>query len=332
MPAPSGTFQTFQAVGNREDLSDMIWDISPTEVPFSTRVAKTKASAIAHEWQIDALDAPAVNAQIEGDDAVVNTAVPTVRAGNRTQILAKTVIVSGTQDSVSKAGRETELAYQVMKRMKEIKRDLEFALVGNAASTAGTGSAARRMAGVETWLASNRTSVGTGTAQTTFGLTSGFAATAPLDSTVLGTFTEASLRHVIQLAYVSGGDPTVVMVTPGTKAKMSSTFTGIATRFRDVAAGSQAQIISGADVYVSDFGKHTIIPNRFMRNAPTPTSANTALVLDMEYWALATLRPLRQVALGKTGDNEKRQLVMEATLVSRNQAASGKITDINPLL
>ena len=332
MPAPAGTFQTFQAVGNREDLEDMIWDISPTEVPFSTRVAKIKATAINHEWQIDNLDAAAANAQIEGDDAVVNTAVPTVRAGNRTQILSKTVIVSGTQDSVTKAGRETELAYQVMKRAKELKRDLEFTLVGNQASTAGAAGAARRMAGVETWLNTNRTSVGTGTAQTTFGLTSGQAATAPIDSSVLGTFTESSLRHVIQSAYLNGGDPTVVMVGPGVKSKMSSTFTGIATRFRDVPSGSQAQIISGADVYVSDFGKHTIIPNRFMRNAATPTSANTALVLDMDYWALATLRPLRQTPLGKTGDNEKRQLVMEATLVSRNQAASGKITDINPSL
>ena len=309
----------------------MIWDISPTEVPFSTRVAKTKAEATNHEWQTDALAAPAANAQIEGDDAIVNTAVPTVRAGNRTQILSKTVIVAGTQDAVSKAGRANELAYQTLKRMKEIKRDLERALTGNQAATAGGAASARVLAGVETWLNTNRTSVGTGTSQTTFGLTSGQAATAPIDSTVSGTFTEASLKAVIQAAYINGGDPKVIMVTPGVKSKMSGSFTGIATRFRDVPSGKQAQIISGADVYVSDFGSHTIIPNRFQRNAGlTGNNAQAALVLDMEYWALATLRPLRTVALAKTGDSERRQLIMECTLVSRNEAASGKVSDIDP--
>jgi len=309
----------------------MVWDISPTEVPFSTRVAKVKATATNHEWQTDALASPAANAAIEGDDATTNTAVPTVRLGNRTQILTKTVQVAGTNEAVTKAGRKSEMSYQVMKRMKEIKRDLEFALIGNQAATAGTAAAARRMAGVETWLNSNRVSVGTGTAQTTFGVTSGQAATAPVDSTVTGSFQESNLRTIIQECYLDGGDPKVIMVTPGVKAKMSSTFTGIATRFRDVPSGKQAQIISGADLYVSDFGSHTIIPNRFQRNAGlTGNNSHACLVLDMEYWALATLRPLFTTPLAKTGDSERRQMVMECTLESRNEAASGKITDIDP--
>jgi hypothetical protein len=323
MAVPTGTFQTAQAVGNREDLEDIIWDISPTETPFATMVAKGKAKAVYHEWQTDSLDAAATNAAIEGDDAATNTATPTVRLRNYCQILTKTVRVSGTQDAVDKAGRDTELAYQVRKRMEEIKRDLEYALIRNQASSAGNGSStSARLAGVESWLATNKTSVGTGTAQTTPGYSGGTVA-APTDSTVAGTLTENSLKAVIQAVWAAGGDPKVLMVGPATKSKVSSAFTGIATRYRDVPAGKQAQVISGVDLYVSDFGSHRIVPNRFMRD-------QNILVLDMEYWQLAQLRPLRQFELAKTGDSERRQMLMECTLVSRNEKASGKVTDINP--
>jgi hypothetical protein len=321
---PSGTFQTFQAVGNREDLSDIISNISPTETPFYTKAKKGTASATFHEWQTDALDAAATNAAIQGNDAVVNTAVPTVRLRNYCQILTKTVSVSGTQDAVSKAGRASELAYQMTKRSKELKRDVEYALIRNQASTSGAAGAGATLASVESWLATNKTSVGTGTAQTTPGYSGGTVAS-PTDSSVAGTVTEAALKSVIQACWTQGGDPGVLMVGPATKSKVSSSFTGIATRYREVPGMNQAAIVSGVDLYISDFGEHEIVPNRFMRD-------QNILVLDMDYWTVASLRGFQSFDLAKTGDSNKKQILTELTLVSNNEKASGKVTDINPAL
>ncbi len=322
MAVPSGTFQTFQAVGNREDLSNLIFNISPTECPFSSMARRTKVKAVFHEWQTDALDAAATNAQIEGNDAVVNTAVPTVRLRNYTQILAKTVSVSETQQAAETAGRDDEFDYQVAKRSKELKRDLEFACVRNQPSTVGGAGTAQMMASVESWLATNKTSAGQGTAQTTPGYSGGTVA-APTDSTTAGTVVEAMLKNVIQLAYTAGGDPRTLMVGPATKVKVSG-FAGIATQYQQ-AEGKQAIIVSGADTYVSNFGRHTILPNRFMRD-------QNILALDMDYWAIGEFRPFTSVNLAKTGDSDKKQIKGEYTLVSRNQLASGKVTDINPAL
>jgi len=322
MAVPSGTFQTFQAVGNREDLSNLIFNISPMETPFSSSAKRTKVKNQFHEWQTDALDAAATNAQIEGNDAVVNTAVPTVRLKNYTQILAKTVSVSETQQAMDTAGRDDEFDYQVSKRSKELKRDLEYAVVRNQPSTVGGAGTAQMMASVESWLATNKTSAGTGTAQTTPGYSSGTVA-APTDSTVAGTAVVGMLNNVIQLAYTAGGDPRTIMVSPATKVKFS-TFAGIATLYNQT-NDKQATIVSGADTFVSNFGRHNILPNRFMRDA-------TALVLDMDYWSIGELRPFQSVNLAKTGDSDKKQIKGEYTLIARNEKASGKVTDINPAL
>lgn len=324
MAAPAGTFQTFQSIGNREDLSDIISDISPTETPFYTKAKKGKANATYHEWQTDTLDAAATNAAVQGGDASINTAVATVRLRNYTQILTKSVSIAGTQEAVNKAGRSSELAYQMAKRSKELKRDVEYALVRNQASASGAATTGATLAGVEGWLATNKTSVGTGTAQTTPGYASGTVA-APTDSTVAGTLTEAALKAVIQACWTQGGDPTVLMVGPSTKSKISGAFTGIATRYRDVPSGKQAQVIAGVDLYVSDFGEHQLVPNRFVRD-------QNVLVLDFDYWTVATLRNFQSTNLAKTGDSEKKQLLVELTLVANNEKASGKVTDINPAL
>jgi hypothetical protein len=334
MAVDAGTFQTHQAIGNREDLEDIIWDISPTETPFSSAISKIKATAVFHEWQTDALDAAAANAQIEGDDAATNTSAPTVRLRNYCQILSKTPRVADTQIAVDSAGRENEMSYQVMKRMKELKRDLEFALVNNQDSTAGTKGYARRSAGVESWLATNKTTVGAWNNATTPGY-SGGTVVSPTDQTLGGTFIEQNLKTIIQLCYTAGGDPKRIMVNPALKARMSTAFTGLATRFRDVPSRQQAQIVAGADVYVSDFGVHDIVPNRFMRGVDTATTGlvvSCCQVLDLDYWALGQLRPTQQKDLAKTGDSTRKQILMEVCLVSRNEKASGKISDISPHL
>jgi len=325
MTVPSGTFQTFQAVGNREDLEDIIYDISPMQTPFQSMIKKGKATATRHEWQTDSLAAAATNAQLQGDDATVNTAVPTVRLSNLCQILSKTISVSGTQEAVDKAGRASEFAYQTDKRMRELKRDLELSLTRNQASTAGAAGTAATMASLESWLSTNETTVGTASSlATTPGYASGSVAS-PTDASATGTVTEAVLKSMISQVWAAGGEPSVLMVGPLTKQKISGGFSGIATRFRDVPSGKQAQITSGVDLYVSDFGDHKIIPNRFMRD-------RNIFLLDPEYWELARLRPLTSWDLAKTGDSEKKQMLMEVTLVSKNEASSGKIVDINPAL
>lgn len=321
MAVPAGTFQTHSAIGNREDLTDAIYNLSPTETPFVSMAPRVKAKAVNHEWQTDELAAAATNRNIEGDDSAVNTAVATVRLNNYTQIFKKTIQVAGTQEAVDKAGRDSEIAYQLMKRGKEIKRDIEFALTRNQASSAGGVATARSLASVESWLASNKTSKGTGTAQTTPGFASGTVA-APTDSTAQGSFAEADLKAMIKEAWSAGGSPTVVLVGPTAKQKISS-FAGIATLYRETGTTAKGtRIIGAADVYVSDFGEHRIVPNRFSRD-------QTVLILDMDYWAVASLRGMMKEKLAKTGDSEKWHLVTELTLESRNEKASAKIADVN---
>jgi len=320
MTAATATFQTFTAIGNREDLSDVIYNISPVETPFMSNASKMSASATYTEWQTDSLATAGTNAAIQGGDATNTTVSPTVRLGNHTQILERTFGISGTQNAVSKAGRKDELAYQMAKAAKEVKRDLEYALVRNQGNTAGASATAATMASVEGWLFTNRTDLGTGGTPTTPGFISGRVA-APTDNSTTGTLTETAVKAVIQSCWTSGGDPKVIMVAGSLKPTVSA-FTGIATLYKDIKGNSQATIIGGADLYVSDFGEHMIIPNRFMRT-------NVALILDMEYFGVAYLRPFMQTPLAKTGDAERRQLLVECTLVSKNEAASGKVTSVN---
>jgi len=329
MAVPAGTFQTFQQIGRREDLSDMIYDISPTEKPFTSAVKKVKATQSKHEWQTDALASasPTASAIIEGDDASANTADVTVRLNNELQTFRKVVQVSGRARKIETAGRADEFEYQLKKRMAELGRDLEAALTQNNAATAGSASSAPLMASAESWLSTNKTSAGQGTAQTTPGAdaTAGRPITAPTDSTTAGTLTEAMLKTVIRLCWDAGGDPSLVMTGSEIKQKISTAFTGIATRYRTVESKTQAQIIAGADIYVSDFGATTIVPNRFMRT-------KTVLVIDPQYWAIASLRGFTMERLGKTGDSDKAQIVGDYTLESRNEKASGKVTDVNGAL
>jgi len=311
------TYQTYQSIGNREDLSDVIYNISPTDTPFMSSVGKTKATAVYHEWQKDSLAAVNTsNAVVEGAAASDATLSPSVRIGNRTQISAKTVKVSGTLETVNKAGRKSEKAYQLAKASAEIKRDMEAILLSNQVAAAGDATTARTLGGLQTWLASN-TSNGSGGSAGASGTT---ARTTGTDR----AFTATILNTVIQAAYVSGGSPTILMVTPAQKV-VASTFAGIATRYKDVPSNVQASIIGAADVYVSDFGTISIVPNRFIPNAD---SDDTAFLLDPEMAAVAYLRPFQTNELAKTGDADVTQLLVEYTLEVKNEAAHGIISDL----
>jgi len=329
MAVPASTFQTHQAIGNREDLEDVIYSISPVETPFMTMAGRVGAKAVLHEWQTDALTAATNNRQVEGDDAVNGTTTPTTRLSNYCQISSKYAVVSDTQEAVDKAGRSSEMSYQIAKRLAELKRDMELTLVQNQGSSAGSASTPRSSASVEAWLtftsgaavAGNSLSLGTGTAQTTPGFAAGVV-TQPTDSTVEGAFTVTSLKSVIANCWTNGGNPGIVLVH-ATQKQVASGFAGIATLYRE--AGTTAKgtaIVGAADLYISDFGEHRIVPDRFMRD-------ETALVLDMDYWKVAYLRKVKQKEIARTGGAQKRFIDCEFCLVASAPLSSGKVSDLS---
>lgn len=322
MAVPTGTYQTYQQIGIREDLADKIYDISPTETPFMTmcKVGK-KAANTKIEWQTDALAAAdGTNKVIEGDDATTNTASPTSRLATHTQIMDKVVQVTETSQAINAAGRKKELAFQIAKRSKEIKRDMEARLTGNYASVAGSAATARETAGVAAWLETN-TDRGSGGADGGYNSGTGVVdAATDASASNVRTFTESQLKSVIKSCWDNGGEPDIVMVGSFNK-QTASGFSGIATQYRENPQQGPAAIIAAADVYVSDFGRFSIVPNRFQR-------ARDALVLDMEYWEVRYLQPFNISPLAKTGHSERRLLRAEFALCSKNEGASGIVADL----
>ena len=312
-------FRTYAAIGMREDLSDIIYNIAPTDTPFMSSVGKNKATAVYHEWQTDSLAAAAANAAVEGADASSATLSPTTRVGNRTQISQKTVAVTGTLQAVDKAGRKSELAYQLSKASSEIKRDMEFTFLNNTVQSNGTaGSTARVLGGLQTWLATNGDFGSGGSA--------GSSGTTARTNGTNRTFTETELKTVIKEVFESGGSPKILMVTPAHKQTVSA-FAGIAAQRYMAPSDAPTTIIGAADIYLSDFGSVSVVPNRFMLSG---NSANeVAFVLDPEYAAVAYLRPFQTIELAKNGDSDRTQLLVEYTLEVKNEAAHGIIADLS---
>ncbi|RME52651.1 head protein [Candidatus Woesearchaeota archaeon] len=310
MALPTNTQTTFATNGIREDLVNVIYDISPVETPFMSSIPKVKAKGTLHEWQTDSLASPSNNAQLEGDDAQADAASATTRLGNYTQISRKVARVSGTNRVVNSAGRSDELDYQVLKRGRELKRDIETALLANKAKSAGSAGVARELAGVPAWIATNTNFGGTGADPT------GDGSDARTDGTQRA-FAEADLKAVLGDIFDAGGQPDLILVGSFNKQQMSS-FTGNATRFVDA---KDKRLTAAIDVYVSDFGELSVIPNRFMR-------ARDALILQTDMWAFATLRDFEEVPLAKTGDSDAVMIVTEYTLEARNEASSGGVFDL----
>ena len=312
MAIVANTFTTHSAIGRREDLADTIYNISPSDVPFMSMIGRSKATNTLAEWQTDALAAAANNAQVEGDEYAFTAVTPTVRLGNYTQISRKTVIVSGSQQAGNNAGRDSEMAYQLAKNSKGLKRDMETALKGKVAKAAGATGTARTLGGLETWTATNK-SRGTGSPP---GSGAGGGA-APVDAGTKRAFTETILKSVIQQCYTAGGDPSVLMVGPFNKGVVSG-FAG-RTSARQMIGATKIQ--AAADLYASDFGDLKVIPNRFQRET-------SGFVLDPEYWSVAYYRDFKQEEVAKTGDAIIRALLVEYTLVAKNEAASGICADL----
>ena len=314
MAQVTGAFDTYEAIGNREDLIDTIYDISPTDTPFMSGIGRNTATATKHEWQTDALAAASAgNAQLEGDEVTRAASTPTTRLFNNAQISRKDATVTGTQDIVNKAGRNRELAYQMMKRTKEIKRDMESSLLANNARVDGTITTARELAGIESWLATNFIAAATIDAT---GAPAGDGSDVNTPGT-LTAFTEDMLKVVIALCWDIGGEPDTIMVGSFNKQVISG-FVGRTQARQNI---DKERIQASASLYASDFGDLKVIPNRFQ-------VATSALVLQMDMWATSYLRSFVNFPLAKIGDADTRVILSEYTLEARNEASSGIVAGL----
>ncbi len=279
---------------NREDLSDLITNISPTETPMVSNIGRTKATAVQHEWMRDALAAAAANAHIEGNEVTFSAASSGTREINMTQILVKSVVVSDTQDVVRKAGKGAELAYQVAKLTKEIARDLEYACLQNGALVTGDATTARSMRGVSSWVSTNTSDIGTGTV----------------------TVTQGDIMLIMQKCWTSGGKPDMLICGGAQKRTISGMTTGV-TKNLDA---RDKRFVQAIDVFETDFGVLKVMPDHFI-------ATDDIAILQTDLWKLAYLRPLQVKDLAKTGDATKKMLVTEVTLESLSETGNGLIID-----
>ena len=314
MAQPANTFDSYDAVGIREDLSNVIYNVSPEETPFYSKAKKTSAKNTLVEWQTDSLRASAANAHIEGDATAGEARSATTRLGNYCQIFKNAVVVPDTDEGLDKAGRAKEIAYQTLKIAKEQKLDIEKALFDNNARVAGNATTARELAGVPAWL----------TTSTNFGANEGADATGDGtdartdETTTLIAFSQARFDSVMQSIWSAGGKADTVYLS-AFQMNLALGFTGNNNQRSAVQAGD-AKVIKSLAVYVTPWGSVEFMPSRENRS-------RDVLILQDNMWEVALLRPTKNVALAKTGDNTTRQVVTELTLCAKNEAANGGIFD-----
>lgn len=308
----TNTFPTFTAVGDREDLADAIYNIAPKETPFLEAIHKGTCAGVYHEWQTDTLAAAENNKVEQGNQSSIAATTPTVRTGNRTQISEKVFGITGTQESVDKAGRKSEVAYQKAKKMIELKRDIEFAALQNTTAIAAASGTPGQARGVAGWLGTNNDKASDG------GAPIPSSNTAPTDGTTR-VITESMLTNVAQLCWAQGGEPTMLLVPSALRAKVSG-FSGSATKYNDVHSKT---VVATINVYIGDFGEYKVVNSRNMR-------ARDIFLIDPNMFDLLTLqgRSMKATPLAKIGDSENWLVNTEWTLKARQEASSGAIRDL----
>jgi len=324
MGVTANTNETYDVSTIREDLQDALVSISPTETPFMTSVGRRNVTNTYFEWPVIELAAASTsNVVIEGEAAPANDA-PTnaTRLANYTQISDKVVEVSDTAEAVNGAGDAQTVAKQIAYKLKELKRDMEQMLVGhNNAAVAGASGTARETASLSAFLRTNVDRGVGGASGTLSGTTAGFPNAAATDGT-LRALTETMLKDVIASCWDQGAEPSIVLCGSGVKQKISSTFTGGATKFRDI---GDKKIVGAVDLYVSDFGDLQVVPSRFIRS-------RDVFVLDPSMARVGYLSNTKQTPLARTGHSERRLISVEYGLQVDTEKAHGVIADINPAL
>ena len=312
MAQPADSFSTYDAVGNREDLSDIIDMISPSATPVYSMLPKAKATATKHEWQKDSLaSASGANFVIEGDDATTDASTATTRLDNQCGISDKVARVTGTQEAVNSAGRRSEMAHQMMKRSKELKTDIETAILQNVAKVVGNDTLARKVGGLQSWVKTNTNIASDATAS------AGTGADIHTDGTARA-LTETMFEDVLAQAWNSGGAPSMAVCNSFQKRKVAQ-FNGNSTPTQDASKG---KVYNSVDVYCDPLGSEVdVVPDHF---APT----DVVFFIDPDHLKFATLRPFMTKDLAKTGDSERKQILTEWTLEVSNEAAHGGIYDL----
>jgi len=324
MAVNANTNKTYDVKTIREDLQDALISISPTDSPFLSAVGSKTAVNTYFEWAtVDLASPDSSNRVLEGEAAPGNDAATnTNRMGNYTQLSDKVVEVSSTADAVNGAGDAQTLAKQIAYKLKELKRDMETMLLDNVAANAGAAGTARATAGLPAFLKDNVSRGVSGTNPTLSGTTTGYVNAIGTDGT-LRALTEDMLKTVIASCWNNGAEPSLVLCGSLVKQKISSAFTGSATKYQDMTA---TKTLSAAiDIYVSDFGQLTIVPSRWSR-------ARDVLVIDPAYAKVAYLSRTTQTPLAKTGHAERRLIAVEYGLQVDSSKAHGVVADINGAL
>ncbi len=315
MATVSGQLKDAGIKGKPRDLMNTIFNVAPTDTPFLTMCGKSEASQTLHEWQTDTLASPAENSVLEGADTTTFSESSTTELSNKTQILKKAINVSGTAQAVKQAGVNRQYAYQMALRTKELKKDVEYALLQNKLARADNGSSeGRLMTGLPCWMQTNYAGGESGAKATTSEACTAGTARVP---------TEAMLKNLLTAVYNAGGNPDRIMMAPDIRVKMSEVLSGGATKIEKAERKKATAVI---DVYVSDFGSLKLVPNRVQ--AFESFSKTCAFVLDPQYWKVAYLRGFREERLAVTGDSLKGHVLVECTLEARNDASSGVLADL----
>jgi len=322
----ANTFRTTDAVGNREELADVVSMIAPEDTPIYSMIGKVTAKSTHPEWETDEMAAPADNAHEEGDEFVFDAITPPSRMGNYTQIFRKSFIVSETQQAVDNAGQHEKVRRQALKKGVEIRKDVEYSIVANTASAAG---ATRRSGGLPTWIVTN---VNRGTGGANGGYDSATGLTQAATDGTQRDLTQDILDDVLKQAYESGANPRYFVVSPKVKkdfvAFMSNANVASFRYSVDRQGRGQNRIVSNADIYEGPYGTVTVVPNRVM--ATSAALARNAFLIDPEYLEWAWLRRIQPVGnLAKTGDARKWVIIGEGCLKPLNEKGLGVIADLN---
>src|SRR5512139_843514 len=323
--AATGISSTYVVTNpKKEDLEAMIYDISPMDTWCLTNFARTTVKSTLHEWQVDALAAPVVNARLEGAEFSGTALSNTLRIKNYTQISSKDVVVSGTAEAMDMAGFNSMLAFGIAKKGRELKRDIESAILNRALATAGVAGSARTSAGMQTYMQTSLTltsHIGNATVTTTAWSASGVPNTSGNDiSTTTTTFLETALTAGLAIPWTNGGETDAIILGSALRAKLNA-FTGIAQRTVDVGRTSMASIVGAADVYVSSYGIHKVVMSRYI-------DTHAVLLVDSTLWAVGYLRPFQRIQIGRSGDNYKESVLAEWTLIGKSFQGNAKITNV----
>ena len=312
---PLNVYETYAVEGMREDLGPIVYNIDPLDTPFMNSIARGNATQTLHEWQTDSLDTAALNAVDESNESAFSAITKTVRPNNSLQISEKTLAVAGTLQAVTLAGRQAEIGYQLARLAKSLKRDCEFTLTQDQVYNVGASGTPRTLASYERWITGARSDRGTNGLDET--LVAGTPTGDVLTDGTQRALQENMMTSVIQACWTAGGDIDLIMAGPFNKRQISG-FAGNSTRF-DI--GEDQRLTATISVYISDYGEHRVVANRFSRD-------RSLLIVDTQYWAMSFLRPFRETPLAKTGDSEKRLMNVEYTLAAYNAASSGIVADL----